>query len=197
MSHENYLKVPPKYAKRWINYLLSKIDAYDRYWFKLMFAQAPKFSWSICNLTKAITVITLSSSLEKDNVLCPIWFWRSTSIFGINHHRIPNRLQNSVFRLARCFLSLVVVSSTGNVKKFKTRAAFRFDISQNTEPNKIIFRKAAQSYSLPKKMLRTRYEVATKSPCWFVREGVRARPLDTLNSGSGGPGFKPPPRRSP
>ena len=112
-------------------------------------------------------------------------------------------LQNSVFRLARCFLSLVVVSSTGNVKKFKTRAAFCFDISQNTEPNKIIFRKAAQSYSLPKKMLRTRYatqasyEVATKSPCWFVCGDVRARPLDTLNSGSGGPGFKPPPRRSP
>ena len=106
-------------------------------------------------------------------------------------------LQNSVFRLARCFLSLVVVSSTGNVKKFKTRATVCFDISQNAGPNKIIFRKAAQSYSLPKKMLRTRYEVATKSPCWFVRGGVRARPLDTLNSGSGGPGFKPPPRRSP
>lgn len=109
-------------------------------------------------------------------------------------------LQNSVFRLARCFLSLVVVSSTGNVKKFKTRATFCFDISQNAGPNKIIFRKAAQSYSLPKKMLRTRYEVATdifKSPCWFVCGGVRGRPLDTLNSGSGGAGFKPPPWRSP
>ena len=109
-------------------------------------------------------------------------------------------LQNSVFRLARCFLSLVVVSSTGNVKKFKTRATFCFDISQNAGPNKITFRKAAQSYSLPKKMLRTRYEVATdlfKSPCWFVCGGVRGRPLDTLNSGSGGAGFKPPPWRSP
>lgn len=107
-------------------------------------------------------------------------------------------LQNSVFRLARCFLSLAVVSSTGNVKKFKT--TFCFDISQNAGPNKIIFRKAAQSYSLPKKMLRTRYEVATdlfKSPCWFVCGGVRGRPLDTLNSGSGGAGFKPPPWRSP
>ena len=104
-------------------------------------------------------------------------------------------LQNSVFRLARCFSCSIVHRKC--YKKFKTRAAFCFDISQNAEPNKIIFRKAAQSYSLPKKMLRTRYEVATKSPCWFVCGGVRARPLDTLNSGSGGPGFKPPPRRSP
>ena len=106
-------------------------------------------------------------------------------------------LQNSAFRFARCFLSLVVLSSTGNVKKFKTRATFCFDVSQNAELNKIIFRKAAQSYSLPNKMLRIRYKVATdifKSPCWSVCGGVRGRPL---NSRSRGPGFKPPPSRSP
>lgn len=191
--------MPPEYAKRWINYLLSKIDAYDRYWFKLMFAQAPKFRWSICNLLGPSLWLLFLRRWKKTTYCAP---------FGSDAAHLYLELiitgyltlQNSVFRLARCFLSLVVVSSTGNVKKFKTRATFCFDISQNAGPNKIIFRKAAQSYSLPKKMLRTRYEVATdlfKSPCWFVCGGVRGRPLDTLNSGSGGAGFKPPPWRSP
>ena len=109
-------------------------------------------------------MITLSSSLKKTTYCAPFGSDAAHLYLELIITGYPT-LQNSVFRLARCFLSLVVVSSTGNVKKFKTRAAFCFDISQNAEPNKIIFRKAAQSYSLPKKMLRTRYEVATKSPC--------------------------------